>query len=68
MTTSETAHMLCNVLVQASTELLADNSMNTDSVKQFLRKDCAKLPNKNNLIGQVRKLLIFHNKNICFLS
>jgi saposin len=57
MTTSETAEMLCNVLVQASTELLADGTVNVDSIKEYLRQDCAKLPHQNNLIQQVRKFI-----------
>ncbi len=53
--TGETAEMLCNVLVQASAELLADDSINVNSIKQHLRHDCTKLPDENNLIQQVRK-------------
>ncbi|UJR26421.1 hypothetical protein I4U23_007753 [Adineta vaga] len=51
-TTSETAHMLCNVLVHASSELLSGNSINIDSIKEYLRQDCTKLPDQNNLIQQ----------------
>jgi hypothetical protein len=54
MTTSETAQMLCNVLVQASTELLGDGTVNANSIKEYLRRDCTKLPAENNLIQQVR--------------
>ena len=52
----ETAQMLCNVLVQASKELLADKSMAVNSLKDYLRRDCAKLPNQKNLIKQVTLL------------
>lgn len=57
MTTRETAEMLCNVLVQASTALLADKSVKTHSIKRYLRDDCAKLPNENDLVQNVRKHL-----------
>jgi hypothetical protein len=53
MTISETAEMLCNVLVQASTKLLADGSVNVNSIKPYLRRDCTKLPDENNIIQQV---------------
>jgi hypothetical protein len=53
MTISETAEMLCNVLVQASTKLLADGSVNVNSIKPYLRRDCTKLPDQNNIIQQV---------------
>ncbi|CAF1543583.1 unnamed protein product [Rotaria sordida] len=52
MTKSETAHMLCNVLVQATTELLTDGSIDVNSIKQYLRNDCTKLPDQNNIIHQ----------------
>ena len=69
MTTSETAHMLCNVLVQASHELLGDGSINVDSIKQYLRQDCAQLPHQNNLIQQVRKKIELMLECIfCFIS
>ena len=55
MTTSETTDMLCNVLVQASTKLLADGSINSNSIKPYLRNDCTKLPKQNNLVEQVRE-------------
>ncbi len=55
LTTAETAQMLCNVLVQASTELLADRSIDVDSIKPYLRQDCTKLPDQNGLIHQVKK-------------
>jgi hypothetical protein len=55
MTNSETAQMLCSVLVQASTELLADGSMNVNSIKQSLRQDCIKLPHQNKLIQKVNE-------------
>ncbi|CAF3953583.1 unnamed protein product, partial [Rotaria sp. Silwood1] len=50
MTTSETAQMLCNVIVQASIELVTDGFIDVNSIKQYLRNDCTKLPNENNLI------------------
>jgi saposin len=55
MTISETNEMLCNVLVQASMKLFADGSVDVNSIKQYLRHDCTKLPNQNNLIQQVKK-------------
>jgi len=55
MTASETAEMLCNVLVQASTKLLTDGSVNVNSIKPHLRSDCTRLPDHNNLIQQVSK-------------
>jgi saposin len=55
MTNSETAQMLCNVLVQASKELLADGSMNFNSIKQSLRQDCIQLPHQNQLIQKVNE-------------
>lgn len=55
MSNHETADMLCNVLVEASTKLLADSSMDVISIKSYLRSDCGKLPNDNNLVQQVRE-------------
>ncbi|CAF3317643.1 unnamed protein product, partial [Rotaria sp. Silwood2] len=52
ITKSETAQMLCNVIVQASNELLTDGLIDADSMKQYLRNDCTKLPDQNNLIHQ----------------
>lgn len=54
-TTGETAHMLCNVLVEASSELLAAGSIHVDSIKEYIRQDCTKLPNQANLVQQVRE-------------
>lgn len=62
--TGETAQMLCNVLVHASHELLAGSSVNADSIKEYLRQDCTKLPNQKNLVQQVNTCvfasIIFH--------
>lgn len=52
----ETAQMLCNVLVQASKELLAQTPMAVNSLKDSLRRDCAKLPKQMNLIKRVTSL------------
>ena len=51
--TSETSQMLCNVLVHASHELLTGSSVNVDSIKEYLRQDCTKLPHQKNLVQQV---------------
>jgi hypothetical protein len=67
MTTSETAEMLCTVLVQASTQLLADKTIEIDSIKQYLRQDCTKLPDQNNLIQQVMKKIEGFYKYSVFL-
>lgn len=67
MTPRETAEMLCNVLVQASTALLADKSVNTQSIKQYLHDDCARLSNENNLVQNVRKYICSF-KHLYFLS
>jgi saposin len=53
--TSEQAQMFCNALVQASSELLTNGFMDIKSIKQYLRNDCTKLSDNNNLIRQVRK-------------
>jgi len=50
MAISETAEMLCNVLVQASTALLTDKSVERNAITEHLRQDCIKLPNENNLV------------------
>ncbi|CAF1045581.1 unnamed protein product [Rotaria magnacalcarata] len=50
ITGSQTAEMLCNVLVQAANELISDTFINVNSMKQYLRQECTKLPSQNNLI------------------
>ena len=66
MTTRETAEMLCNVLVQASTTLLVDKSIQSESIRQYLRDDCAKLPNENNLVQNVRKPIRSFDSHLLF--
>jgi len=56
MTISETADMLCNVLVQASNLLLNEQTVDIDSIEKHLRNDCKQLPNENNLVRQVNKI------------
>lgn len=47
------SQMLCKVIVQASKDLLTDRTMKIDEIKDYLRKDCSKLPNQQNLIQKV---------------
>jgi hypothetical protein len=55
MTTGETAQMLCNVIVQASSELVAHGLVDFVSIKEYLRHDCTRLPYNNKLIQQCDK-------------
>ncbi len=68
MTISETAEMLCNVLVQASNKLLSEKVIKLDSIKEYIRKDCTKIPNENNLIQHVRKYIELCDHYFVFLS
>jgi hypothetical protein len=52
----ETSQMLCNILVKASHDLLASGSIEIKSLKSLLRQDCAKLPNRKNLVQNVNSL------------
>lgn len=56
----ETAEMLCNVLVQASKELIHDSSVKVNLLKEYLRQDCSKLPKALNLVQKVnlRKIIL----------
>lgn len=45
--------MLCNVIVQASTELLTHGFTDITAMKEYLREDCTKLPYQNKLGKQV---------------
>lgn len=64
MTMSETADMLCNVLVQASNLLVNEQSVAVDSIEKRLRNDCTKLPHENNLVQQVKSI----NQRCIFLK
>ena len=53
----ETAEMLCNVLVQASKELIRDSSVKVNLLKDYLRQDCLKLPKALNLVQKVNFII-----------
>ena len=61
----ETAEMLCNVLVQASKELIHDGSVKVNLLKDYLRQDCSKLPKTLNLLQKVScsRLVAFHKQH-----
>ena len=58
-TSDQTSRMLCNVLVQASHELLADSNIQLGQIKDNLRQDCAKLPVHANIIQQVSDTIAY---------
>ena len=65
----ETAEMLCNVLVQASKELIHDGSVKVNLLKEYLRQDCSKLPKALNLVQKVNLreiIFFFHSNNDAF--
>lgn len=53
LTINPTADMFCNIVVQAANEVITDKLVNADSITQYLRHDCTKLPNENGLIEKV---------------
>jgi hypothetical protein len=57
-TTGEEAEMLCNVLVQASSELLKNGLTDVTSMKQALRRNCTQLNGHKNLFRRVRRIFV----------
>lgn len=57
-TTGEEAEMLCDVLVQASSELLTNGLKDVNSIKQALRRNCTQVNGHKNLFRRVRRKFV----------
>ena len=67
-TTGDEAEMLCDVLVQASSELLKNGLTDVILIKQALRRNCTQVNGHKNLFRRVRRAFVWFDNYLSLVS